>query len=58
MIKAWREHLGMTQQELAVKAGVTQPAIAKLERAGASPREATLKKLAKAMGLIMEQIEE
>ena len=58
MIKAWREHLGMTQQELTVKAGVTQPAIAKLEQPGASPRKETLKKLAKAMGLTMEQIEE
>ena len=58
MIKAWREHLGMTQQEIAVKAGVTQPAIAKLERPGASPRKTTLKKLANAMRLSIEQLEE
>ena len=58
MMKAWREHLGLTQQELAEKAQVTQPAIAKLERPGAHPREVTLKKLAAAMGLSVEQLEE
>lgn len=58
MIKAWREYLGMTQTELAAKAGVSQPAIAKLERPGAKPRKATLKKLAVAMDLTMEQLEE
>lgn len=58
MIKAWREHLEITQQELAEKAEVTQPAIAKLERTGARPRKTTLKKLAAAMGLSVEQLEE
>jgi len=58
MIKAWREYLGMTQGELAEKAGVTQPAIAKLERQGANPRKPTLKKLATAMGITLEQLEE
>lgn len=58
MIKAWREYLGMTQQELAEKAGVSQPAIAKLERPGVKPRKVTLKKLAAAMGLALEQLEE
>ena len=58
MIKAWREHLGMTQQELAKKADVTQPAIAKLERSAAKPRQATLKKLAMAMNITTEQLEE
>ena len=58
MIKAWREHLGMTQQELAKKADVTQPAIAKPERSAAKPRQATLKKLAMAMNITTEQLEE
>jgi len=48
----------LTQQELADKAQVTQPAIAKLERPGANPKKATLKKLAAAMGLSPEQLEE
>ena len=58
MIKAWREYLGMTQSELAKKAGMSQPAIAKLERSGAKLRKATLKKLARAMSLTLEQLEE
>lgn len=52
MIKAWREHLGMTQKELAEKANITQPAIAKLERHNSNPRQATLKKIAAAMQLV------
>ena len=58
MIKAWREYLGMTQKELATKAGVTQPAIAKLERIETTPRKATLKKIASAMGLSVDQLRE
>lgn len=51
LIKAWREHLGLTQEELAAKAGIKQPALARLEKSDANPRTATLKKLADAMGL-------
>jgi DNA-binding XRE family transcriptional regulator len=58
MVKAWREYLGMTQEELALKAGISQPAVAKLEKPGSNPRRATLKKLADAMGLEVEQLEE
>ncbi|MBN1141981.1 MAG: helix-turn-helix transcriptional regulator [Deltaproteobacteria bacterium] len=58
MIKAWREYLGMTQGGLAEKAGMTQPAVAKLEKPGSAPRRATLKKLADAMGISVEQLEE
>ena len=58
MVKAWREHLGMTQEDIASRAGVSQPAIAKLEKPGANPRHNTLKKLADAMGLFVEQLEE
>jgi DNA-binding XRE family transcriptional regulator len=58
MLRAWREYLSMTQRELAQKAGVTQPAIAKLERADAKPRLTTLKKLAAAMNLSLEQLED
>ncbi len=58
MIKAWREYLGMTQKQLAEKAKITQPAIAKLECSSSNPRKATLKKIADAMGLSLEQIQE
>lgn len=58
MIKAWREYLNLTQQQLAEKAGMTQPALTKLERQDANPRKATLKKLATALGITVEQLEE
>ncbi len=54
--KAWREHLGLTQTDLARTLGVSQAQIAQWERAGARPRHATLKRLAAAMGLHVAQL--
>lgn len=56
LIKAWREHLGLTQQELAAAAGLTQPALARMEKAESTPRKSTLKKLADAMDIDLEQL--
>ena len=56
-IRAWREHLGLTQQELANRLEVSQAAVAKLERPEARPRKATLKKVAAALGLSLEQLD-
>ena len=56
MLKAWREYLELSQSELAEKAGMTQPAIAQLENADSDMREATLKKLASALGIDPHQL--
>ena len=56
LIKAWREHFGFTQEELAARAGIKQPALARLEKADSSPRKSTLKKLADAMDINLEQL--
>ena len=56
LIKAWREYLGMTQDELARRAGLKQPALARLEGHVSNPRKTTLKKLADAMDLSVEQL--
>ena len=56
IIKAWREHLGITQEELAIRLGVSQAAIAKFERPDARLRTVTLKKIAAAMGLDAERL--
>jgi DNA-binding XRE family transcriptional regulator len=56
MIRAWREYFGMTQRELARRAGMTQPALARLEKSGSKPRISTLKKIAAAMDLTLEQL--
>ncbi len=56
LIKAWREYFRLTQAELATKAGMKQSALARLESGNASPRKATLSKLAEAMGITVEQL--
>ncbi|MCP4628511.1 MAG: helix-turn-helix transcriptional regulator [bacterium] len=56
MIRAWREYFGMTQQELARRAGMTQPALARLEKSDSKPRISTLKKIASAMDITLEQL--
>ncbi|MCP4551637.1 MAG: helix-turn-helix transcriptional regulator [Bacteroidetes bacterium] len=56
LIRAWREYFKLTQAELAVKAGMKQSALARLENSSASPRKATLTKLAEAMGISVEQL--
>ena len=52
---AWREHLGLTQAEIASRIGIAQPAYAQMERVK-QPRKATLEKVAAAMGLKVEQL--
>lgn len=58
LIRAWREHLGLTQRDVAGRMGVSQAAYAKMEAAGSTPRVATLKKIAAAMGVEWEQLKE
>jgi DNA-binding XRE family transcriptional regulator len=55
-MRAWREHLGLTQAEVAARANMTQGAYAQMENS-AKPRRASLKKIAHAMGLTVEQLD-
>lgn len=49
-LAAWRRYRGMSQAQLAERAGMTQAAVARLEKAGAgSGRPETRKALAKAL---------
>ena len=52
---AWREHLRLTQSEMAARMGITQAAFAQME-AAKRPRKVTLDKIASAMGLTLEQL--
>lgn len=56
LIAAWRKHLKITQKELAVKAGMTQAAISQIEKPDSKPQEKTVEKIARAMGLNVEQL--
>lgn len=49
-LRAAREAAGLTQAEVAHRAGTTQSAVARAERPGANPRLETLQRMARAMG--------
>ena len=55
-MRSWREHIGLTQAEVASRAGISQAAYAQMENTP-KPRRTTLKKIALAMGLTVEQLE-
>jgi len=56
LVAAWREHLGMTQAEVARRAWMKQSSVVRIERGDSRPRHATLRRLATAMGLRPEQL--
>jgi DNA-binding XRE family transcriptional regulator len=54
-IRAWREHLGLTQTEVAHRLGISQSAYAQQE-AKEPARKATREKIAQALGIAAEQL--
>lgn len=54
-IRAWRQHLGLTQSELARRLGISQSAYAQQE-AKEPIRKSTREKFAKALGIVPEQL--
>lgn len=54
-MRAWREHLGLTQTEIAKRLGITQAAYAQLE-ASQRPRKSTLQRVSAALGITPEQL--
>jgi transcriptional regulator with XRE-family HTH domain len=56
LARAWREYLGLTQKEVAGKMGITQAALSQMESSKKKLRNATLEKLASALGIEVEQI--
>lgn len=55
-IRAWREHLGLTQEEVAKRLDISQPAYAQQE-VTAKPRKTTREKIAMAFGIKSDQLE-
>jgi predicted DNA-binding protein (UPF0251 family) len=55
-IRAWREYLSLTQDEVAKRMGISQPAFAQQETV-ATPRKATREKIAAAFGINADQLE-
>ena len=56
LVRCWREHLGMTQVELAGRLAVSQAQVAQWERPDANLRRNTLQKLATALGIDVQQL--
>ncbi len=55
-MKAWREHLGLTQAEVAARMGISQAAYAQTE-AAMRPRKTTVARVAKAFRLTVDQLD-
>ena len=55
LVKAWRLHLGLTQKDVAFRAGISQAALSQMEKSD-NLRTSTLEKLANAMNLTVEQL--
>jgi len=55
-VAEWRKHRGLTQAKLSESVGVTQAAIAGIEKGGKQPSVALLRKLADALGVDMDDL--
>ena len=55
-IKIWREYRGITQEQLAKKSGISRGMIAAMEAHHKSGSTATCKKIARALGVHLENI--
>jgi len=55
-VRAWREHLRLTQAEMADRLDISQPAYAKQENSD-SLRRTSLEKIAAALGISLEQLD-
>jgi len=53
--RAWREHLQLTQQRVAKRMGISQAALAQIERS-VRPRPAIRARLAAALRILVEQL--
>ena len=56
LIRAWREYFGLTQAELATRMNMTHSIVSQIENNKVGIRQATLKKIALALGLTVAQI--
>jgi len=54
MLRYARRHAGLSQRELAARAGVPQPAVARIERGRVSVRVDTLERLLAATGMTLQ----
>lgn len=58
LVRAWREYKGLSQAEVAKRLGVSRPAYAQMEEKGANLRATTVHRLAAALEVRWEQLQE
>lgn len=56
LARAWREHLGLTKEQVAGRMNISPAALEQIEARSAKPRKATLGKVAAALGVSLEQL--
>jgi len=56
LARAWREHLGLSKEDVAKKMDISPAALEQIEARSAKPRRATLAKVATALGVHVEQL--
>lgn len=56
LIAAWRKYKKLSQQQMADRLGITQPAMAQIEKQGAKPQGKTLARIASVLGVDVEQL--
>lgn len=56
-VRAWREHKGLSQGEVARRLGITQGAYSQMEKPDANLRHGTLEKIAKALDVDPGQLD-
>jgi len=57
VIRAWREYLGVTQRAVAGAMNISQPVYARMESGKVTPRIATLRRIARALGIDAAQLD-
>lgn len=55
-VRVWREHRGLTAQDLAALAGITQPYLSQIENGKREGGIESTKKLASALGLTIDDL--
>ena len=56
-VKAWREHVSLTQDALAIKAGISTAYLCQIETGKRQGAVKTLKALAKALGVTLDDLQ-
>jgi DNA-binding XRE family transcriptional regulator len=55
-IKVWREHRGLTQQQLADAAGISKPYLSQIETGKRAGKTETLSAIAKALNVSLDEV--